>query len=94
MNDVKPKRKERVPCPEQAPEERVKNFDDVVIGYTAEMAKEEAARCLQCKVPKCVDGCPVSIDIPGFIKQVVEGDLTDSYRVLTESHPIGLENFT
>ncbi|MCK5773879.1 MAG: dihydropyrimidine dehydrogenase, partial [Thermoplasmata archaeon] len=65
--------KPRIPCPEQDPKERVKNFDDVVIGYTPEMAKEEASRCLQCKNPQCVLGCPVSIDIPGFLRQIVEG---------------------
>ena len=56
------------PMPKQEPFERVRNFDEVALGYTAELAREEAARCLACKKPGCVDGCPVGIDIPGFIR--------------------------
>lgn len=78
----------RVKCPEQDPKERVKNFDDVVLGYTVELAREEAARCLQCKNPQCVLGCPVSIDIPGFIAGIREGDLEQAYTILTGSNPI------
>jgi glutamate synthase (NADPH/NADH) small chain len=66
--------------PEQEPQVRARNFLEVPTGYTAEMAKEEAARCLQCKNPGCVDGCPVGIDIPGFIKLVKEGEFTQSIR--------------
>jgi glutamate synthase (NADPH/NADH) small chain len=80
--------KPRLACPEQDPKERIKNFDDVVIGYSLYMAREEASRCLQCKNPKCVEGCPVSIDIPGFIKHIKEGDLEMSYSIITDQNPI------
>ncbi len=88
MTDKKPRRRERVPCPEQHPDERIKNFDDVVLGYTKEMAMEEANRCLNCKHKPCVSGCPVSIDIPAFIQAITKDDLQEAYRILTESHPI------
>ncbi|MGA1873348.1 MAG: NADPH-dependent glutamate synthase [Thermoplasmatota archaeon] len=78
----------RVPCPEQDPKERIKNFDDVVIGYTLEMARKEASRCLQCKNPMCVKGCPVSIDIPGFIKAIADNELEMAYTILTDQNPI------
>jgi len=60
--------------PKQQPWERVKNFDEVALGYPIPTAVEEAGRCLQCKKPACNQGCPVGIDIPGFIKCIVEGD--------------------
>jgi glutamate synthase (NADPH/NADH) small chain len=69
-------KKEKVPrqrMPEQPPSERVKNFDEVPFGYTEELAKLEASRCLQCKKPQCVTGCPVAVDIPGFIELIREG---------------------
>ena len=59
-------RKERTPMPEQPAEERRKNFNEVALGYTKEDALAEASRCLSCKDPKCVEGCPVNVDIPGF----------------------------
>ncbi|MGA1792325.1 MAG: NADPH-dependent glutamate synthase [Thermoplasmatota archaeon] len=80
--------KPRVPCPEQDPKERIKNFEDVVIGYTREMAREEASRCLQCKNPLCVKGCPVSIDIPGFIKAVRDNELEVAYTIITDQNPL------
>jgi glutamate synthase (NADPH/NADH) small chain len=70
----------RVPMPEQAPEIRKRNFDEVPTGYTVKMAQEEAARCIQCKKPGCVTGCPVGVDIPGFIHLITEGDLTGAIR--------------
>jgi glutamate synthase (NADPH/NADH) small chain len=70
----------RVAMPEQAPEIRKRNFEEVPTGYTVQMAQEEAARCLQCKKPGCVEGCPVQVDIPGFIKLVTEGDFTAAIR--------------
>jgi len=76
----KKEKKNRVRMPEQDPQVRARNFLEVPTGYTPEMAKEEAARCLQCKNPGCVDGCPVGIDIPGFIKLAKEGDFTQSIR--------------
>ncbi|MCQ1535175.1 NADPH-dependent glutamate synthase [Methanosarcina sp. KYL-1] len=67
-------RKDRTPMPEQPAEERRKNFNEVALGYTKEDALAEASRCLNCKDPKCVEGCPVNVDIPGFIKLVCEED--------------------
>ena len=65
----------RQPMPEQDPDARGRNFSEVALGFTAELAKQEAERCLQCKVPKCVEGCPVDVRIPEFIKAVREGDM-------------------
>jgi glutamate synthase (NADPH/NADH) small chain len=76
----KKEKKGRVRMPEQEPKVRARNFLEVPTGYTPEMAKEEASRCLQCKNPGCVDGCPVGIDIPGFIKLIKEGEFTQSIR--------------
>ncbi len=76
------KKAPRIAMPEQQPEIRSKNFEEVPLGYTVEMAQEEAARCLQCKKPGCVDGCPVSVDIPGFISLITEGDFTGAIRNL------------
>lgn len=67
-------RMKRTPVTEQAPEVRAKNFEEVCLGYDQERAVKEASRCLGCKNPKCVEGCPVSIDIPGFIAEVKKGD--------------------
>ena len=67
-------RMKRTPVTEQAPEVRAKNFDEVCLGYDEERAIKEANRCLGCKNPKCVEGCPVSIDIPGFIAEVKKGN--------------------
>jgi glutamate synthase (NADPH/NADH) small chain len=67
--------KAKTPIAEQPPEERVKNFREVCLGYTIDEGRAEAARCLQCKDAPCVPGCPVSIDIPGFILAVKEGDM-------------------
>ncbi len=70
----------RQPMPEQPADIRRRNFEEVPTGYTAQMAMAEAQRCIQCKKPGCVEGCPVGIDIPGFIKRIVEGDFTGSIR--------------
>ncbi len=80
-------KKEKIPrqaMPEQKPEVRRRNFEEVPIGYSPELAMKEAERCLQCKKPSCVAGCPVSVDIPGFIKHVREGDFTKSIRKIWE----------
>ena len=68
--------------PEQEPAIRARNFLEVPTGYTPKMAQEEAARCLQCKKPGCVAGCPVSVDIPGFIDLLAHGDMTGAIRNL------------
>ena len=73
----------KVPVREQEPALRAKNFDEVCLGYNEEEAKAEASRCLKCKNPKCVQGCPVSIDIPGFIRQIEEGNHEEAYKVLS-----------
>ena len=72
----------KVPVREQAPEIRAKNFDEVCLGYNIEEAMTEASRCLHCKNAKCVSGCPVGIDIPGFIDKVKEGDIAAAYQVI------------
>jgi glutamate synthase (NADPH/NADH) small chain len=74
--------------PEQPPLERVRNFNSVVLGYTPEIAYEEAQRCLDCPVPKCIDGCPAEIDIPGFIREILKGNLDESYRILKQSNAL------
>jgi len=65
--------KDRVHVPEQPAEIRKTNFLEVSLGYTPELAQQEASRCLQCKIPTCISGCPVGIDIPGFIKEIAKG---------------------
>lgn len=76
-NELTPKERMAIPrqaMPEQKPEERRRNFSEVPLGYTPELAIKEAQRCLQCKNPKCIEGCPVYINIPKFVNQVAEGD--------------------
>ncbi len=72
----------RVPMPKQAPEVRARNFNEVALGYTAEQAQAEANRCIQCPKRSCVEGCPVGVDIPDFIKAIREGDMPEAVRVL------------
>jgi len=72
----------RVAMPEQEPKIRARNFLEVPTGYTVKMAQEEASRCLQCRKPGCVQGCPVSVDIPGFIDLIAHGDMTGAIRNL------------
>ena len=78
----------RTKMPEQEPRVRAKNFDEVPFGYTEEMAKLEASRCLQCKKPSCVAGCPVSVDIPGFVAEILEGDYLGAARKLKEMNSL------
>ncbi|MEG0763488.1 MAG: NADPH-dependent glutamate synthase [Oscillospiraceae bacterium] len=73
----------KCPMPVQAPNERNKNFSEVALGYTMDMAINEAKRCLNCKTKPCVSGCPVGIDIPGFIAYVANGDIEGAYEVLS-----------
>ncbi len=72
----------RQPMLEQEPDVRRRNFDEVPLGYTVELAQAEASRCLQCRKPGCVAGCPVEVDIPGFINLISEGDFTGAIRNL------------
>ncbi len=74
----------RIPIAEQDPKVRATNFDEVCLGYTEEEAIKEAKRCLQCKKPACVGNCPVSINIPGFIKEIAEGNFEEAAHVLAE----------
>ena len=78
----------KTPMPEQDPNVRNHNFQEVALGYTAEMAMEEAKRCLQCKKPKCVEGCPVNIHIPEFIAKVAEGDFQAAYEIVTSTNAL------
>ena len=89
--ETKAPKKEKIPrqkMPEQPPDVRRKNFDEVPHGLTPELAQKEAERCIQCKDPRCVKGCPVEIDIPGFIKHIKEGDFEGSIRKLWEMNAL------
>ena len=78
--------KEKVKMPEQDPQVRNKNFEEVALGYTKEMAMEEATRCLNCKKPFCMDGCPVNVPIPRFIQEVAKGDFDKAFDIITEEN--------
>ena len=75
----------KVPVREQDAKERACNFEEVCLGYNADEAVAEAQRCLNCKYAHCVQGCPVSINIPGFVEKVKEGDFAAAYQVISES---------
>ena len=75
----------KVPVREQEPQVRAKNFDEVCLGYNKEEAMDEATRCINCKNAQCVKGCPVAINIPGFIQQVKEGNIEEAYKIIGES---------
>ena len=75
----------KVPVREQDAKVRATNFEEVCLGYNKEEAVEEANRCLTCKNAKCVQGCPVNIDIPGFVKEVKEGNFEEAYKVIGKS---------
>jgi len=83
MAKINPK---RTPMKEQAPQVRRRNFDEVPFGYTPEEAKTEAQRCLQCKKPGCVAGCPVQVDIPGFIRHIAEGNFLEAMKVMKRTN--------
>ncbi len=78
----------KTPMPEQDPQVRARNFKEVALGYTPEQAIEEANRCLGCKNPKCVEGCPVNVRIPEFIKKIQEGDFKAAYEVVTSTNAL------
>ena len=79
---------EKNPMPEQDPVVRVGNFDEVALGYTAEMAIDEAKRCLNCRDPHCRMGCPVSVRIPEFIAKVAAGDFDAAYEIITSTNSL------
>ena len=76
----------KVPMPEQEPNVRNKNFEEVAMGYTPEMAIEEATRCLNCKHKPCVNGCPVNVRIPEFVEQVAAGEFEKAYEIITSTN--------
>ncbi len=88
MMSKKEIKKNRVPIAKQDPSVRVKNFNEVVLGYKPEQAVEEASRCLQCGDPKCVEGCPVGVDIPSFVKLLREGDFGGAIRKIKEKNSL------
>ncbi|MBR1771674.1 MAG: NADPH-dependent glutamate synthase [Lachnospiraceae bacterium] len=75
----------KIPVREQDARERATNFQEVCLGYNKEEAMEEASRCINCKNAQCIKGCPVAINIPGFIEQVKNGDIAAAYQVISES---------
>ena len=81
-------RMDKNPMPEQEPLVRNKNFDEVALGYTEEMAIDEAKRCLNCKNPRCMTGCPVAVRIPEFISKVAEGDFDGAYKIITSTNSL------
>lgn len=78
----------RVEMPKQSPEIRKRNFQEVALGYAQEQAVEEASRCLQCKKPKCVEGCPVGVEIPVFIRALRDDDMPEAVRVLKRKNSL------
>jgi len=78
----------RQPMPEQPPEVRRRNFNEVPLGYTPKLAQREAERCLQCKRPRCVEGCPVQVDIPGFIDLIRQGEFVGAARKILETNSL------
>ena len=75
----------KVPVREQEPKVRATNFEEVCYGYNKEEAMEEATRCLNCKNARCIQGCPVSINIPAFIAQIKDGNIEEAYKVIGQS---------
>jgi glutamate synthase (NADPH) small chain len=82
-NPINPK---SVEMPHQAPQARILNFDEVALGYTAEMASAEAARCLVCKTKPCIAGCPVGVEIPGFVEAIRQGELHRAAAIMYSSN--------
>ena len=78
----------RISMPRQDSKVRSRNFDEVALGYNPEQAKQEASRCIQCPKQPCIAGCPVNIDIPGFIKALQAGDMPEAVRVLKEKNSL------
>ena len=88
---AKPKRKEvakRIDMPCQPAKERIKNFREVALGYSPGQALEEAKRCLQCKKPLCIKGCPVEVNIKGFIKAIVDGKIDEAYAIIKRTNSL------
>lgn len=88
MDEKKKMNLNRVPMPRQAPAIRRRNFDEVALGYSEQQAVEEAGRCIQCKKPGCIEGCPVGVNIPEFIKAVHEGDMPAAVRIIKNTNSL------
>jgi glutamate synthase (NADPH/NADH) small chain len=82
------KKPQAVKMPEQNPQERIKNFREVPLGYSEQEAQAEARRCLQCKKPLCIEGCPVNVQIPEFIRLITEGKHTEAARKIKETNAL------
>jgi len=78
----------REPMPRQDPKLRGRNFNEVALGYTAQQAKAEADRCIQCPKHSCMDGCPVEVDIPDFVKAIRDGDMPEAVRILKNKNSL------
>ena len=78
----------RIPMPRQDPKVRARNFNEVALGYSAEQAKTEANRCIQCPKRSCIEGCPVNVDIPEFIQAIREGDMPEAVKVLKSKNAL------
>ncbi|HOQ68163.1 MAG TPA: NADPH-dependent glutamate synthase [Candidatus Atribacteria bacterium] len=85
---MSPERPSRPRMPQRLPEERIKDFDEVPLGLSEEVAITEARRCIQCKKPTCIEGCPVEIDIPGFIKLLSQGELDEAIAKIKEKNSL------
>ncbi len=85
MPNMNPK---KIPMPQQAPDVRNKNFEEVEQGYTNDMAVEEAKRCLDCKHKPCVSGCPVNVRIPEFIGEIVKGNFENAYQIIKDTNAL------
>ena len=80
--------KKKYEMPTVDPGTRSETFEEVALGYTEELAKAEAARCLNCKNPFCVEGCPVNVRIPQFIKKITEGDYEEAYKIIKQTNTL------
>jgi glutamate synthase (NADPH) small chain len=87
-NQLDPKKAPRIKMPEQHADKRIKDFEEVNLGLTEQLAKTEAKRCLQCKKAPCIDGCPVQVNIPGFLKAVAEGEFALAAKLLKETNAL------
>ncbi|MDH5462304.1 MAG: dihydropyrimidine dehydrogenase, partial [Candidatus Bathyarchaeota archaeon] len=84
----KEKRKRAIPMPKQRVEDRIHNFNEVALGYNKEQALAEAQRCIQCPKPQCIQGCPVEVDIPAFIKETKEKNFDQAAKIIKEKNSL------
>ena len=95
MDNTKPRKTiaPRLDMPCQPADVRRRNFREVALGYTPEMAMQEASRCLQCKKPGCMKGCPVEVPIPAFIAEVARGNFDAAYRIIKTTNSLPAHHF-